>query len=216
MTKRWTTFGGLWRVGAMFAALTVAATAPAAVAETDIAAFGPEIGAPAPHPLALSDHTGAARSLEGVLAEAGASNGVVVYFNRSLDWCSICKVQAMGVERRLDDFTQRGYGVVTVTTDTPEELAPFVEDREARGIYLADPEREAIQAFNVVDPVFADRKPGRRTYKLPFPSAIVIDAQGRVAASLLEGEGYGEKRGFRERITVDLMLETLDGLAKAS
>lgn len=185
-------------------------------AETGEPAFGPAVGAPAPHDLSLVDQAGGAQSLEVLLSTPQARNGVVVYFNRSLDWCPVCKKQTIDVDARLNEFTERGYAVATITTDTSEQLARFAERREIQSVLLADPERDAVRAFDVLDPVFADREPGSRGYALPFPSAFVLDSDGLVVARLFEIDSFGDRRGYVDRITVDVMLETLDGLSAES
>lgn len=195
---------------ALFALAAVAAS-PAA-AETD--SFGPAVGAPAPHDLALTNQNGAAVTLEAILAEA--DGGAVVYFSRALSWCPFCIAQAAGVHERLSEFADRGYAVAIVTTDTPEQLAEYAAEHETTAVLLADPDRAAIQAFGIVDPAFVDKKPGSRGYALPYPSAFVIAKDGTVAAKLFEADAYGDAKGYRQRITVDDVLTELDALADAA
>jgi len=86
-------------------AMTLSAAAPA-FAQDDPAAlsaaaaesFGPAVGETAPG-FTLSDAAGEARSLED-LADA---RGLVLYMNRSLDWCPIC------LRQTLDQIHATGY-----------------------------------------------------------------------------------------------------------
>ncbi len=189
-------------------ACVAACVAAAALAQD--AEFGPALDEPAPHDLALTDQTGAATDLSAILA--AADQGAVVYFSRSLSWCPVCIAQAAAVQERLDAFEERGYAIAFVTTDTAAKLADYARDQSETGILLADPERAAIKAFGVLDPAFADKKPGSRAYALPYPSAFVINAEGVVVAKLFEAEAYGQAKGYRERITVDDVLTQLDAL----
>lgn len=193
--------------GAAAAGLTLAAFA-------DDVGFGPDLGAPAPHPLALTDQSGAGTDLATILADA--DKGAVVYFSRSLSWCPVCIAQAAGVHERLDAFAERGYAVVIVTTDTPDTLATYASGEAQTATLLADPERAAIAAFDIRDPAFADKKPGSRAYALPYPSVFVVDKDGAVAAKLFEAEAYGDAKGYRARVSVDDVLAELDALADAA
>lgn len=173
---------------AMMVGLAMAATA---------AAFdrGPAIGAPGPSLLQVQDQTGAPRAFDNLVGE----NGMVLVFNRSVDWCPVCQRQTLGLEAVRADIEEAGYSLVIVTTDTPEELARFAARRSVGATFLADPDFAVIDAYNLRDPAFP---PGHRIHGVPVPSIFFLDAGGVVQAKLGDDD-------YRVRPQPSVVLETL-------
>ena len=70
--------------------------------------------------------------------------------------------------------------VVTVSTDTPEEIA---EGRHLHGIHarmLSDRELHVTDAFGLRNTAFHSAPPGDDTEALPVPATLLVDTQGRV------------------------------------
>ncbi len=180
--------------------------AQAAEAAAEAAApFGPEVGETAPA-VSLRDSTGETRTLADLAGEAG----LVVYFNRSLDWCPICQAQTLEVDAVASGFAERGYAVAVVTYDAPEVLARFDARREVSLTLLSDRGSAVIDAFDIRDPVYDD--PGSRAYGVPYPIAFVLGPDGVVKAKLWHEAGLGEQRGYATRITPEDVFDTLDAL----
>ncbi|MGJ3232000.1 MAG: peroxiredoxin family protein, partial [Oceanicaulis sp.] len=100
-------------------ALTLGAAAPglaqsssdtASAAARAAADLGPAVGTRAPV-TTFTNASGAPVSL----ADLSGPNGVVIYFNRSLDWCPICLRQAMEVNAAAEQFEAAGWGAAVLT-----------------------------------------------------------------------------------------------------
>ena len=150
-----------------------------------------------------------ARGQEQTWADFAGENGTVVYFNRSLDWCPFCQVQVMDVNAAARRFEAEGYGVVVITYDPVETLRMFSVERMIGIPLLSDPESDLVDAFDIRDPVYTD--PESMAYGVPYPITFVIDPDGVITGKYWHEPGLGERRGYRERITVDDVIGTLAG-----
>lgn len=184
-------------LSALTAATALVATV--AIAQAEWVAPGPAVGAPFGQELRLSDHTDTLRSL----TELQGRHGIVVFFVRSADWCPFCKRQLADINARLDEFLRRGYSVVSVSVDTPTQIAAFRSIAGIRYSMLADPTGAVNAALGIRD----DQYPvGSNAFGVPHPMIFVLDRDGTVAAKFAE-------RGYRTRPNLDLVIDRLDGLA---
>lgn len=174
----------------------VSATAAAPIA-------GPVVGAPAPD-LSLPDATGATRTL----ADLSGEQGVAVVFVRAAAWCPVCQAQMIDLNDHVERFAEQGFTLVAVTTDTVEEIATFTEVREIEYPLLADTDSAVIKAWNIIDPAHAEpRTRGRLKHNgLPFPSTFIVTQDGLVADALFDETGYGQRRGYKDRVLPDDIL----------
>lgn len=138
---------------------------------------GPAVGATLPHTLAAADQAGAPQSRWTVAGE----KGFVIAFSRSADWCPICQRQLIELNEALPEIKARGFNLVSVTTDAPAELAPFVKRRAIAYPMLADPDKKIIDAFMLRDPAFP---PGNRIHGVPVPALFVVSSTGVILAKL--------------------------------
>lgn len=197
---------GALALAAALPVLAEPAHAQASEAAAEAAApFGPQVGETAPG-FSLIDSQGETRTLADLTGE----NGLVVYFNRSLDWCPICQAQTLEIDAVASGFAERGYAVAVITYDAPEVLARFDARREVSLTLLSDEGSAVIDAFDIRDPVYAD--PDSRAHGVPYPIAFVLGPDGAVKAKLWHEAGLGEARGYATRITPEDMLDTLDAL----
>jgi len=164
--------------------------------------FGPAIGATAPE-LAVSDATGMARSLADLSGEAG----VLVYFNRSLDWCPICLRQTLELESSLPAFEAAGWNVAVLTYDSVDTLSQVADRRGLSMDLLSDEGSVIIDAFGVRDPIYAD--PDHLAHGVPYPITFAIRSDGEVVAKFWHEAGLGEQRGYATRVTPDDVLSAL-------
>ena len=175
-------------------ALSAWAQSPADAAAEAAASFGPAIGERAPA-LDVVDADGDVRTLESLMGE----RGVVLYFNRSLDWCPICLRQTIELEESVDAFVEAGWPVAVLTYDPAATLAQVAERRGLSMTLLSDEGSETIDAFGVRDPIYAD--PDHLAYGVPYPITFVIDRDGVVVAKFWHEAGLGQARGYATRIS---------------
>ena len=100
------------------------------------------IGTKAPD-FTLQDQNGRDRSLSEFRGQK-----VVLYFY-SKDMTSGCTKQACGFAELYPQFTEKGAVVIGVSKDTAASHKKFEEKYHLPFILLADPEKEAIQAYDV-------------------------------------------------------------------
>ena len=192
-------------VASVFVSLALSALGGLASAQTPVDDFGPAIGAPAPT-FSLSDSDGTRRGLEDLYGE----NGLVLYFNRSLDWCPICQRQTLEVDAAADGFAERGYAVAVLTYDPVEDLARFDLRRDVSLTLLSDAGSQVIDAWGVRDPVYDD--PDSLGYGVPYPIAYVIGTDGIIRARFWHEAGLGQPSGWAMRSRVDAVFAALDAL----
>lgn len=150
----------------------------------------PSAGQKLPHDLSSLDQRGEQQSFETLKGK----KGLVVLFIRSVDWCPYCQGQIIGINDNLQEFTNAGYNVATISYDRPETLKIFSDKRDVRFKLLSDPQSEIIRAFGILDP---DQTPGTRFYGIPHPTIYVIDTRGTIT-SVLSEEGYKKRPGLQD------------------
>jgi peroxiredoxin len=167
------------------------------------AAFGPAVGARSP----VTVFTTAAGE-EASLAELSGTNGVILYFNRSLDWCPICLRQALEIDAAADQFAEAGWSAAVLTYDDAATLARVADRREIALTLLPDPDIAVIDAFGVRDPIYAD--PDHMAHGVPYPIAFAIRPDGVIVGKFWHEAGLGQPRGYATRVSVDDLLGALD------
>lgn len=100
------------------------------------------VGTRAPD-FSLQDQNGTARSLQEFRGKK-----VVLYFY-SKDMTSGCTKQACGFAELYPQFTEKGAAVIGISRDTAASHKKFEEKYSLPFVLLADPEKEAIQAYDV-------------------------------------------------------------------
>ena len=100
------------------------------------------VGTRAPD-FSLLDQNGTVRSLQEFRGKK-----VVLYFY-SKDMTSGCSKQACGFAELYPQFTEKGAAVIGISKDTAASHKKFEEKYSLPFVLLADPEKEAIQAYDV-------------------------------------------------------------------
>ena len=100
------------------------------------------VGTKAPD-FSLADQNGTMRSLSDF-----SGKRIVLYFY-SKDMTSGCTKQACGFAELYPQFTEKGAVVIGVSKDTAASHKKFGEKYNLPFILLADPDKEAIQAYDV-------------------------------------------------------------------
>ncbi|MEZ5959685.1 MAG: peroxiredoxin family protein [Hyphomonadaceae bacterium] len=169
----------------------------AAAASAQTHNFGPAVGATVPA-ISAPDETGATRTLASLAGE----NGTVLLITRAADWCPYCQAQMIGLEGVRDDIEQRGYRIVTISTDSVEELARFERRRDIGYTMLSDEQAQIVRQLDLLDPTMP---PNRRHNGLPVPTILILSPAGEVQAKLGDAN-------FRIRPAPEIVLATLDRL----
>lgn len=159
--------------------------------------FGPAVGATIPE-ISAADQTGASRALRSLSGE----HGIVLAVTRAADWCPYCQAQMIGLEGARAQIEQRGYHVVTISTDTVEELAQFQRRRNIGYTMLSDEQAQIVRQLDLLDPT---QPPNRRHNGLPVPTILILTPQGVVQAKLGDAD-------YRVRPAPEVVLSTIDRL----
>lgn len=185
------------------AAPALAQEGSAAQAAAAAQPFGPAPGERAPD-FTAPDSAGALQSL----SDLAGRNGLVLYFNRSLDWCPICLRQTLELNESVAAFEQAGWGVAVLTYDPVETLARIKDQRSLEMALLSDVESEVIDAFEVRDPIYPD--PDHIAHGVPYPIAFALRPDGRVVGKYWHEAGLGDQLGYEGRVTAGDVLADLD------
>ncbi|NNC64970.1 MAG: redoxin domain-containing protein, partial [Gammaproteobacteria bacterium] len=104
----------------------------------------------------------------------------------------------MQLEDSLDEITQNGLGVVTISYDTVEILDSFAT--RVGGLSfptLADPDSEIIERYGLRNP---NPEPGSRTDGMAFPGTYIVDANG-----VVQQKFFNDSHRIRETAQTILM-----------
>ena len=159
--------------------------------------FGPAVGVTVPA-ISAPDETGATRTLASLAGE----NGTVLLITRAADWCPYCQTQMIGLEGVRAEIEQRGYRIVTISTDSVEELAAFQRRRNIGYTMLSDEQAQIVRQLDLLDPT---QPPNRRHNGLPVPTILILSPGGEVLAKLGDAN-------YRLRPAPEIVIATLDRL----
>ncbi|MEM9053861.1 MAG: peroxiredoxin family protein [Pseudomonadota bacterium] len=177
------------------AAATAAIIMPAIAEDVQI---GPTVGEAAPEFAAI-----AADGTAVDLAAISGSEGAVLVFSRSLDWCPFCKTQATDLDDAATELSEAGWNLSVITYDVPETLKAFGEAEELSYTLLSDTDSTMIDAFGLRNTkVPADS----RFAGIPHPAIVYVGTDGNVEAVLRE-------EGYRTRPAKEVVISTAQSLA---
>jgi peroxiredoxin len=180
-----------WVIALVLIAVPVAVTAFADDLGPPVGTKAPDIGTPL-------DQTGHPRTL----ADLTGSNGLVLFFFRSADWCPFCKAQLIDINGGVAEIKKRDYNVAGLSYDSPEILAAFTAKRDIAYTLLSDPKSEVIDRYKLRDPQYPA---GSRAYGVPRPIIFILDTNGTIKAKLYE-------ESYKDRPPVTLVISKLDEL----
>lgn len=128
---------------------------------------------PAAQRKAPSDVSG--ESLDGKPLALSDFRGKVVVLNVWGSWCGPCRAEAPMLSAAARDLSRKGVQFLGINSRNPERAAPraFVRRYDVPYPSIYDPDGRTLLAFQGTLPPNA------------IPSTVVIDRQGRVAASVL-------------------------------
>lgn len=174
--------------------------------------LGPPVDAPVTSLLFGPNHTGSITDFNDIVGP----RGLVLIFVRSLDWCPICRIEAVQTFERRAEFAVRQVGLAFVTNDAPEDAADFVTTELEGARVIAAKDTALIERMELIDPTFPV---DNRYYGAPFPTGLVIDAEGVVRAKLFfevpPGDVYGSGQalvasGYDWNAQIDELLSLVD------
>ncbi len=109
---------------------------------------------------------------------------VVLYFY-SKDNTSGCTAQACAYDELLPEFEKLGADVVGISKDTWESHSRFAEKKGLRFTLLADPEKEALSAYDVLKEKKSGDKISVGTVRITYlidENGVIADAYSKVNA----------------------------------
>ncbi len=141
-----------------------------------------------------------AQGQEIPISETSAENGLVLILQRSLDWCPFCISEVKDRAKLSEPLAERGYGLASLTYDSPETLAQFGEENQIPFHLLSDQTITFVDAIGLRDPNYPE---GHYAFGVPRPAVLVLSPKGKVKAKFVTGD-------YRQRPDNDLVLRLVD------
>jgi peroxiredoxin len=142
-------------------------------ATNDDYATGPDPGEKIPE-FALPDQSGALRTLK----DLAGSNGLLLVFHRSADWCQYCRSQLVDLEQSRPMLEKHGLQIAAISFDSPEILAKFTREYSIGFPLLSDKGSAVIREFGIFN---YNMSPDlKRNYGIPHPVEYLVDPDGTV------------------------------------
>ena len=146
-----------------------------------------EAGSEAPNPN-LTSIEGKSVSLDDL---RGGDPTVVVFYRGG--WCPYCNRQLSALQEVMPELKEKGWKLVALSPDKPEELKKTVEKNELEYALVSDSSMEAAEAFGIAFQVDTPTIEKYKTYdidlikssgqphqQLPVPSVFLVNAEGKI------------------------------------
>jgi len=160
------------------------------------------------------------KTLDGkdiLLSAALDKKPAVVIFYRG-GWCPFCNAHLSELAKTESDIRKRGYQIIAISPDLPEELNKTLEKDHLTYKLFSDSKAEAMKAFGVGyrldDPTFTkyrdqykidlERSSGQNHHILPVPSVFVVNAKGKITFVYSNPD-------YKVRMKGQALLDALDG-----
>lgn len=166
---------------------------------TDAVEQGPKVGDTLPHSIDAPDQTGNQRTFNDLTGE----NGLILLFNRSVEWCSYCQNQVINWNKEQSRAEALGYKVVILTYDSQDETAKFATKEEISLTLLSDEGSVIIKAFDLLNEEMPKDKYDGKYYGVPHPVIFVIDPTQTITHRFSEID-------YKERPEIDLVIGSLE------
>ncbi len=158
---------------------------------------------------------------ERVTLDALLGKGPVVLSFYRGGWCAFCNMELDALQQVLPEITQRGAALVAIAPESPEHARATAETQHLGFDVLSDPGNavakhyglafaldEETRAFHERQNVDLRTINGNDDWELPVPGTYVIDRDGTIAWSFIDGN-------FTERAEPMDVIAALDRLALA-
>lgn len=141
-------------------------------------------------PISAPDQNGERRTLADLVGE----KGVVLFLNRSFDWCPYCINQLKNLNEVSAEFAALGLGIAAMTYDPVSTLKEVEIDHGTDFPLLQD---EDTRHFGALDILNKSYQPGDRAYGIPEPGIFVLDTNGIILHKFAE-ESYQVRPDFAD------------------
>ena len=148
----------------------------------------------------LSDATGKEVSSADLLAKGG----IVLSFYRG-GWCPYCNLELKALQNALSEINAKGYELVAITPETPDNSLSTQEKNELKFSVLSDIDNKYAKEAGLVFQMQEDLRAiyhefgldipkynGNQDYELPMPATYVVNAEGEIIYSFV-AEDYSER-----------------------
>lgn len=183
-TRRLSAFG----IALILSGITFARTMQTTVADSAAEAMPLKVGARAPD-ASLRGLDGKAINLHKVL---GGRPSVVIFYRGG--WCPFCNRHLSDLASIEGDIERRGYQIVAISPDSPEELNKTLTKDHLPYKLFSDSSAEAMMKFGVAfrldDATFTkyrdnyhidiEGSSGKSHHILPVPSVFIVDKGGKI------------------------------------
>jgi thiol-disulfide isomerase/thioredoxin len=144
---------------------------------------------PPPQRVAAPQITGT--TLDGRPYSSSSDAGQVIVANVWASWCAPCRAEAPALAQLSKDFAQQSVSFVGINTRDQEAAArAFVQRFGVRYPSIADPDGTLMLQFGTSAP-------------RNIPSTLVIDRQGRIAATVAGSITYSGLRELIQRVVAE-------------
>lgn len=146
-----------------------------------------EAGSDVPNPT-LTQVDGKSVSLKDL---RGDTPTVVVFYRGG--WCPYCNRQLSALQEVMPELKEKGWKLVALSPDKPEELKKTVEEQKLDYVLASDSRMEAAEAFGIAFQVDAPtiekyktydidlvKSSGQKHQQLPVPSVFLVNAEGQI------------------------------------
>ena len=154
-----------------------------------------EVGDILPHDLVVNDQFNKQRSFD----DLKGSNGTVLVFVRSAEWCPYCQRQLIEINKAEEEIKSLGYSVVSISYDRVDQLAAFNRKAGINYPMLSDKGSAIIKSFGILN---KEVEPNTFAYGIPDPAVYIIGAEKVVQARLAE-------ESFKKRPPASLIVQTI-------
>jgi peroxiredoxin len=104
-----------------------------------------------------------------------------VLINFFATWCEGCNLEYPQLQKLYEKYKGQGLQIVSISTESPKVLIPFVKQKGATFTILSDPTGQVTQTYQVDS----------------IPASVLVDRNGKGVSSIV---GYSED-GFERQIS---------------
>lgn len=149
----------------------------------------------------LSDASGKIIDLKKSVAE----KPTILIFYRG-GWCPYCNIQLSGLQQIEEELRNKGYQLIAVSTDKPENLQKTITKDKLAYTLLSDADLALAKQMGIAyvapqqyDKIITEGSGGKNTDKLlPVPSVFILNKKGEIRFEYIEPD-------FKKRISKDLL-----------
>lgn len=146
------------------------------------------------------------------LNAAVAVKPTVLVFYRG-GWCPYCAQQLAGLQELMPELKDNGMQLIAVSTDSPEALTTYTEEKHPAYILLSDADLKLSRQFGIAFKApkayeaFLPKTSGGKNKELllPVPSVFILDKNGVIRFEYINPD-------FRQRLDPELLNAAVQAL----